>query len=189
MDADTLREIGVPGRPAPGAEPPGEPPAATPDDAFTHAQNILGLDIKGHVVKRVMVAHFEGWRNYTEEAKILTFDGQLRDVIFSVTYPTPPEQQDTTFITITDITERLRTEAQLRQLQADFAQRLGGKTRINFGLGALARLGFIERRGGHICEGPLLDLAVDYNRVAPRILNGALADLLGRRGSEGAGKL
>jgi C4-dicarboxylate-specific signal transduction histidine kinase len=68
-----------------------------------------------------MVAHFEGWRNYTEEAKILTFDGQLRDVIFSVTYPTPPEQQDTTFITITDITERLRTEAQLRQLQADFA--------------------------------------------------------------------
>jgi signal transduction histidine kinase len=73
------------------------------------------------MAKRVMVAHFEGWRNYTEEAKILTFDGQLRDVIFSVTYPTPPEQQDTTFITITDITERLRTEAQLRQLQADFA--------------------------------------------------------------------
>jgi signal transduction histidine kinase len=73
------------------------------------------------MAKRVMVAHFEGWRNYTEEAKILTFDGQLREVIFSVTYPTPPEQQDTTFITITDITERLRTEAQLRQLQADFA--------------------------------------------------------------------
>src|SRR5690349_19570014 len=66
------------------------------------------------MAKRVMVAHFEGWRNYTEEAKILTFDGRLRDVIFSVTYPTPPEQQDTTFITITDITERLRTEAQLR---------------------------------------------------------------------------
>jgi signal transduction histidine kinase len=73
------------------------------------------------MAKRVMVAHFEGWRNYTEEAKILTFDGQIRDVIFSVTYPTPPEQQDTTFITITDVTERLRTEAQLRQLQADFA--------------------------------------------------------------------
>ena len=73
------------------------------------------------MAKRVMVAHFEGCRNYTEEAKILTFDGQLRDVVFSVTYPTPPEQQDTTFITITDITDRLRTEAQLRQLQADFA--------------------------------------------------------------------
>jgi succinyl-CoA synthetase beta subunit len=30
--------------------------AATPEDAFTHAQNILGLDIKGHIVKRLLVA-------------------------------------------------------------------------------------------------------------------------------------
>ena len=30
--------------------------AATPDDALTHAQNILGLDIKGHVVKKLLVA-------------------------------------------------------------------------------------------------------------------------------------
>lgn len=73
------------------------------------------------MAKRVMISHFEGRRSYIEEAKILTFDGELRDVIFSVTYPTPPEQQEITFITITDITDRLRTEAQLRQLQADYA--------------------------------------------------------------------
>ena len=30
--------------------------AATPDDAQTHAENILGLDIKGHVVKKLLVA-------------------------------------------------------------------------------------------------------------------------------------
>ncbi|CAM4017372.1 ADP-forming succinate--CoA ligase subunit beta [Smaragdicoccus niigatensis] len=30
--------------------------AATPDDAETHAQNILGLDIKGHVVKKLLIA-------------------------------------------------------------------------------------------------------------------------------------
>src|SRR5690349_8285724 len=30
--------------------------AATPDDALTHAQNILGLDIKGHVVKKLLVS-------------------------------------------------------------------------------------------------------------------------------------
>lgn len=30
--------------------------AATADDAFTHAQNILGLDIKGHVVEKLLVA-------------------------------------------------------------------------------------------------------------------------------------
>ena len=30
--------------------------AATPDDAYTHAKNILGLDIKGHVVKKLLVS-------------------------------------------------------------------------------------------------------------------------------------
>jgi succinyl-CoA synthetase beta subunit len=30
--------------------------AATPEDAFTHAQDILGLDIKGHIVKKLLVA-------------------------------------------------------------------------------------------------------------------------------------
>ena len=30
--------------------------AATPDDAQSHAENILGLDIKGHVVKKLLVA-------------------------------------------------------------------------------------------------------------------------------------
>jgi C4-dicarboxylate-specific signal transduction histidine kinase len=73
------------------------------------------------MAKRVMVAHFQGRRNYVEQAKMATFDGEVRDVVFSVTYPAPPEHLDITFITIEDITERLRTEAQLRRLQADFA--------------------------------------------------------------------
>lgn len=73
------------------------------------------------MAKRVMTAHFEGWRNYVEQAKMATFDGEVRDVIFSVTFPTPPEDLGTTFITIEDITERLETEAQLSRLQADFA--------------------------------------------------------------------
>ena len=30
--------------------------AATPDDAFMHAKNILGLDIKGHIVKKLLVS-------------------------------------------------------------------------------------------------------------------------------------
>ncbi|UUO02731.1 ADP-forming succinate--CoA ligase subunit beta [Mycolicibacterium novocastrense] len=30
--------------------------AATADEAFTHAQNILGLDIKGHIVKKLLVS-------------------------------------------------------------------------------------------------------------------------------------
>jgi C4-dicarboxylate-specific signal transduction histidine kinase len=72
--------------------------------------------------KRIMAAHFQGKRNHTEQARILTFDGQARDVLIRMTYPMPPEQQDTSFLNIEDITERLRTEAQLRQHQADHAQ-------------------------------------------------------------------
>ena len=30
--------------------------AATAEDAYTHAKNILGLDIKGHIVKKLLVA-------------------------------------------------------------------------------------------------------------------------------------
>ena len=61
---------------------------------------------------------------------------------------------------------------------ADFGDRLGGKVRITIGLGVLSRLSFIVRRAGQIYEGPLLDLALDYQRMAPRILDGALRDLL-----------
>jgi len=35
------------------------------------------------------------------------------------------------------------------------------------------------RRKGEVAEGPLLDLAFDYERTARRILDGALGDLLG----------
>lgn len=67
-------------------------------------------------------------------------------------------------------------------LLEDYGKLLGGKTRISFSLPQLARLGFIELRNKIIHEGPLLDLAFDYAEMAPRILNGALSDLLKQRG-------
>ncbi|MDP1606596.1 MAG: hypothetical protein Q8L93_08165 [Rhodocyclaceae bacterium] len=63
-------------------------------------------------------------------------------------------------------------------LRADYANAAGGWTRINMNLGILSRLGFIERRNKVIFEGPLLDLAFDYEQLAPRIINGALGELL-----------
>ena len=65
-----------------------------------------------------------------------------------------------------------------RTLLADFGDKLGGKTRVNFNLGLLSRHGFIVRRKGELAEGPLLDLVFDYERTARRILDGALSDLL-----------
>jgi two-component system, LuxR family, sensor kinase FixL len=96
------------------------------------------------LAKRVMVAHFEGRRNFIEETKILAFDGTVIDVLFTVTYPVLPELQDTTFITMQDISERLSTEQQLRKLQADFAH-----------TGRIATLGELATSIAHEINQPL----------------------------------
>lgn len=72
--------------------------------------------------KRVIAAHFEGRRNHAERMKLRTFDGQFRDVELTVTYPTPPERLDVTLISLEDVTDRVRTETQLRQLQGDYTR-------------------------------------------------------------------
>ena len=66
-------------------------------------------------------------------------------------------------------------------LYADFAEQLGGKARMGINLGSLSRLGFISRRNKVIYEGPLLDVLLDYSRLAPRIIGGALEDLLAKQ--------
>jgi hypothetical protein len=63
-------------------------------------------------------------------------------------------------------------------LLADFGAQLGKKTRLDANLKLLERHGLIERRGGDIAEGPLLDLLLDYDSLAPRILEGTLANVL-----------
>jgi PAS domain S-box-containing protein len=72
--------------------------------------------------RRVMIHHFEGHRRYSEIMKLRTLDGRLLDVSLSVIYPARPERLDITLIMLEDISERLRTEAQLRQLQADYTR-------------------------------------------------------------------
>lgn len=96
------------------------------------------------LAKRVMTAHFEGRRNFFEETRILAFDGTIIDVLFTVTYPVLPEQLDTTFITMQDISERLNTEQQLRKLQADFAH-----------TGRIATLGELATSIAHEVNQPL----------------------------------
>ncbi|MDC7700969.1 hypothetical protein [Vogesella indigofera] len=66
-------------------------------------------------------------------------------------------------------------------LYADFGKQLGGRTRFAANLGRLVNLGFLNRRNKWLEEGPMLDLMVDYAQLAPRIIEGALADVLGRR--------
>lgn len=70
--------------------------------------------------------------------------------------------------------ESLPTEA----FVADYRASLGAATNIKQSLGVLARLGFIEQRNKRLYEGPLLDLAIDYATLAPRVLDASLQQVL-----------
>ncbi|MBH9553075.1 hypothetical protein [Inhella gelatinilytica] len=74
-----------------------------------------------------------------------------------------------------------------KSLMADFGKQLGGTLRINTHLKLLERQGFITRKGEDIAEGPLLDLLLDYDVLAPRVLEGALAEVMGRSSDPEAG--
>lgn len=67
-----------------------------------------------------------------------------------------------------------------KALLEDYGQQLGKKMRLDGNLKLLERHGFITRRQDEIGEGPLLDVLLDYDMLAPRILNGALTDVLAR---------
>lgn len=67
-----------------------------------------------------------------------------------------------------------------KALLSDFGSKLGKKTRMDMNLGQLAKLGFIERRGDSIVEGPLLDLMMDTDVMKERIINGALAEVFSK---------
>jgi hypothetical protein len=71
-----------------------------------------------------------------------------------------------------------------KALLADFGNQLGKKTRLDGNLKRLENHGFIERRGDDIVEGPLLDLLLDYDTLAPRILDGTLGAVLAKARAE-----
>jgi hypothetical protein len=74
-------------------------------------------------------------------------------------------------------------------LYADFGKALGGRTRFNANLGRLVNLGFVVRRNKWLDEGPMLDLMIDYSQLAPRIIEGALSEVLSQRRSQAADAL
>lgn len=77
--------------------------------------------------------------------------------------------------------ESVSTGVSEEALYADFGKALGGRTRFNANLGRLVNLGFVVRRNKWLDEGPMLDLMIDYAQLAPRIIDGALAEVLRQR--------
>jgi signal transduction histidine kinase len=72
--------------------------------------------------RNVVIAQFQRRRSYVERIKLEAFDGRLLDIELTITLPTLPERLDVTLVTLEDVTDRLRTEAQLRQLQEEHAR-------------------------------------------------------------------
>ncbi|OIR14626.1 hypothetical protein GALL_44310 [mine drainage metagenome] len=97
---------------------------------------------------------------------------------------TQQEEQSEMFETVklTPLAHEASRGIPVSVLLEDYGNLLGKKTRININLPQLSSLNFIEIKNKMIHEGPLLDLAFDYAEMAPRILNGALSDLLKQRG-------
>jgi hypothetical protein len=76
---------------------------------------------------------------------------------------------------------RAKSVSQLLSYKAlleDYGSQLGKKMRLDVNLKLLERHGFITRSQDSIGEGPMLDVLLDYDILAPRILNGALGDVL-----------
>lgn len=72
-----------------------------------------------------------------------------------------------------------------KALLSDFGPQLGKKTRMDGNLKRLENHGFIVRKGDDIAEGPLLDLLLDYDSLATRVLEGTLGVVLAKARAEG----
>jgi len=106
-----------------------------------------------------------------QAARAASAEGDLQDEMFRTERPMP------TAATVSPLVS-------YKALLADFGTQLGRKTRMDGNLKRLETHGFIVRRGDDIAEGPLLDLLLDYDALAPRILDGALGDILARKRSQ-----
>jgi len=108
-----------------------------------------------------------------QSARAATAEGDAQEEMFSREKPMPSAASVSPVVSY-------------KALLADFGPQLGKKTRMDGNLKRLEAHGFILRRGDDIAEGPLLDLLLDYDSLAPRILDGALGDVLARVRSQEA---
>ncbi|MEZ5632420.1 MAG: hypothetical protein R3F09_17145 [Burkholderiaceae bacterium] len=106
-----------------------------------------------------------------QAARAASTDGEEQGEMFSAERPMPSAAAVSPLVSY-------------KALLADFGTQLGRKTRLDANLKRLETHGFIVRRGDDIAEGPLLDLLLDYDALAPRILDGALGEVLARRRSQ-----
>jgi PAS domain S-box-containing protein len=72
-------------------------------------------------IKRSMQARFQGASRFEAEMKIRTFDGELRDVLYVAHFPEAFGQEALGLGCLVDISDRVKAETMLAEVQAEFA--------------------------------------------------------------------
>jgi signal transduction histidine kinase len=72
-------------------------------------------------LRRVIDARFQGLTKYDEETQVCGIDGRVVDVFMSMAFPPADDADGDCLVGMLDITDRLNAEAQLREVQNEFA--------------------------------------------------------------------
>jgi C4-dicarboxylate-specific signal transduction histidine kinase len=70
---------------------------------------------------RSMKARFEGEARFEAEIKIRTFDGRIKTVLYVTYFPEAFQNEPVGLACLVDVTDRIKTQELLEQVQADFA--------------------------------------------------------------------
>ncbi|AJA64160.1 MULTISPECIES: ATP-binding protein [Bradyrhizobium] len=71
--------------------------------------------------RRAMESRFRGETNFEEETKMVTWDGRVVDVLFTTARVGPINDLEISLVATIDISQRVRAQERLRQVQAEFA--------------------------------------------------------------------
>jgi PAS domain S-box-containing protein len=99
-----------------------------------------------------LIAIAEGRRSFAAETFLQTLKGERLSALVTITFPPLPARFDTVLVTVTDITERKRTEESLLQAQAELAH----VTRVT-------TLGELTASIAHEVNQPLAAIVADAN--------------------------
>ena len=133
------------------------------------ASEILGFSRFRHISPdsflRGLESRWRGEPTYQEEAKIMTLDGRVIDVLMTATRPGLITDPDMSLMGIIDITERVRAQEMLQRVQADFAH-----------AARVSMLGEFTASIAHEVNQPLAAIAIN-GEVGLRLLDRSEPDL------------
>jgi signal transduction histidine kinase len=133
------------------------------------ASEILGFSrfrqIQPETFLRALESRWRGEPTHQQEAKIVTLDGRVIDVLMTATRPGLITDPGMSVMGIIDITERVRAQEKLQRVQAEFAH-----------AARLSMLGELTASIAHEVNQPLTGI-VTTGQVGLRLLNGPEPDL------------